>query len=74
MHVLQHAPYAWHTTGFGPFAEWEVTLVEKVFPLSEAFPKRKLSAMASRRYCTGEELFAESMWGPSRRKCVERPT
>jgi hypothetical protein len=30
--------------------------------------------MASRRRSTGEELFSESMRGPSRRTCAERPT
>jgi hypothetical protein len=49
------------TTGFGPFTEREVTLAERVFPLGEAFTERKLSATASRRRSTGEELFAESM-------------
>jgi hypothetical protein len=64
---------ACRTTGFSPFAEREVTLAERVFPLGEAFTERKLSAMASRRRSTGKELFAESMRGPSRRTCAERP-
>jgi hypothetical protein len=48
-----------------PSVEREVTLAERVFPLGEAFTERKLSATASRRRSTGEELFAESMRGPS---------
>jgi hypothetical protein len=62
------------TTGFGHFAERDVTLAEQVFPLGEAFIERKLSATVSRRRSTGEELSTESMRGPSRRTCAERPT
>jgi hypothetical protein len=62
------------TTGFGPFAERELTLAEGVFPLGETFPESKLSVKASWRCSAGEELFAESMRGPSRRTCAERAT
>jgi hypothetical protein len=44
------------------------------FPLVEGFGERKLSAKASRRHCTGEDVFAESMQDPSRRTCAEKPT
>jgi hypothetical protein len=64
---------ACRTTGFSPFAEREVTLAERVFPLGEAFTERKLSAMASRRRSTGEAIFTESAQKPSRRRCAERP-
>jgi hypothetical protein len=48
-----------YTTGFSPFAERDVTLAERVFPLGEAFTEKKLSATASRRHSTGEELFTK---------------
>jgi hypothetical protein len=52
-----------NTTGFEAFAESEVPLGEGVFPLVEGFTERKLSAKASRRHCTGEGFFAESIGG-----------
>jgi hypothetical protein len=58
--------FALFTTGFRAFAESGVPLGEGPFPLGEGFTERKLSATASRRHSTGEELFAESTWGPSR--------
>jgi hypothetical protein len=54
------------TTEFRAFAESGVPLGEGPFPLGEGFTERKLLATASRRHSTGEELFAESTWGPSR--------
>jgi purine nucleoside phosphorylase len=62
------------TTGFSPFAEREGTLAERMFPLGEAFTESFLSVIASRCHSTGEEVFAESMRGPSRQTCAERPT
>jgi hypothetical protein len=49
------------TTGFEAIAESEVPLGEGAFPLVEGFGERKLSAKASRRHCTGEDVFAESI-------------
>jgi hypothetical protein len=49
------------TTGFEAFAESEVPLGEGAFPLVEGFGERKLSAKASRRHCTSEAVFAESI-------------
>jgi hypothetical protein len=59
------------TTGF---AESNVPLGEGCIPLAEGFTKRKLSVKASRRSCTGNGVFAESMWDPSRWTCADRPT
>jgi hypothetical protein len=60
------------TTGFLVFAESGVPLGDGPFPLGEAFAESLLSAKASRRTCTGEAPFAESLSGPSQRICAER--